>query len=201
MTSGAQLDLMPGAPKRRRTRKRKRLLPVAVDSWDALIDNFDTLAGLLEWGGKVPTTRGDCVDGPRPCPWVRCRFHLAIEVNEFGTLRPVTAVQEYDHHGLRHRNIKRAPRGLQSKHSGAFSARIRAQEDEVYNSILDRLWSELPSCALDIADGGEVTQIALAWFLGVAENHRAGIIEARALDAFRHAWPEQLPLPFGEHRG
>ena len=25
-----------------------------------------------------PKTRGDCVDGPRPCPWVGCRHHLAL---------------------------------------------------------------------------------------------------------------------------
>lgn len=24
-----------------------------------------------------PLTRGDCVDGPRPCPWTGCRYHLA----------------------------------------------------------------------------------------------------------------------------
>lgn len=24
-----------------------------------------------------PRTRGDCVDGPRPCPWTDCRYHLA----------------------------------------------------------------------------------------------------------------------------
>lgn len=24
-----------------------------------------------------PRTRGDCVDGERPCPWTSCRFHLA----------------------------------------------------------------------------------------------------------------------------
>jgi hypothetical protein len=23
-----------------------------------------------------PKTRADCVDGPRPCPWVGCRYHL-----------------------------------------------------------------------------------------------------------------------------
>jgi len=27
-----------------------------------------------------PRTRGECVDGPRPCPWVSCRHHLALEV-------------------------------------------------------------------------------------------------------------------------
>lgn len=26
---------------------------------------------------KPPVTRGDCRDGRRPCPWVRCRYHLA----------------------------------------------------------------------------------------------------------------------------
>ena len=30
-------------------------------------------------GIKIPKTRGDCVDGPRPCPWVRCRHHV-VEV-------------------------------------------------------------------------------------------------------------------------
>ncbi len=25
-----------------------------------------------------PRTRGDCVDGPRPCPWISCRYHLGL---------------------------------------------------------------------------------------------------------------------------
>lgn len=28
-----------------------------------------------------PRTRGDCAGGSRPCPWVGCRYHLAIEVH------------------------------------------------------------------------------------------------------------------------
>ncbi len=28
-----------------------------------------------------PRVRGDCEDGPRPCPWVGCRYHLYLEVN------------------------------------------------------------------------------------------------------------------------
>jgi hypothetical protein len=27
-----------------------------------------------------PQTRADCVDGPRPCPWVSCRYHLYLDV-------------------------------------------------------------------------------------------------------------------------
>lgn len=33
-----------------------------------------------------PRTRGECVDGPRPCPWVGCRHHTYLEVNGYGTI-------------------------------------------------------------------------------------------------------------------
>lgn len=31
-------------------------------------------------GITKPRTRGECVDGIRPCPWASCRHHLAVEV-------------------------------------------------------------------------------------------------------------------------
>lgn len=34
-----------------------------------------------------PKTRGDCVEGPRPCIWARCRHHLAIEVSHVGNIK------------------------------------------------------------------------------------------------------------------
>jgi hypothetical protein len=34
-----------------------------------------------------PRTRGDCVGGERPCPWVSCRHHLALDVTSAGSLR------------------------------------------------------------------------------------------------------------------
>lgn len=37
---------------------------------------------------EFPRTRGECVDGPRPCPWWRCRFHLGADVDpETGSLK------------------------------------------------------------------------------------------------------------------
>ena len=33
-----------------------------------------------------PVTRGDCVDGPRPCPWVSCLHHLYLDVSEAGSV-------------------------------------------------------------------------------------------------------------------
>ena len=34
-----------------------------------------------------PRTRADCVDAPRPCPWVGCRHHLYLDVTKAGGLR------------------------------------------------------------------------------------------------------------------
>lgn len=31
---------------------------------------------------KRPKRRIDCIDGPRPCPWVGCRHHLYLDVNQ-----------------------------------------------------------------------------------------------------------------------
>lgn len=36
---------------------------------------------LDELGVERPRTRGDCEGGERPCPWVSCRYHLALDVS------------------------------------------------------------------------------------------------------------------------
>ena len=36
----------------------------------------------MEW--TRPRVRGDCLEGPRPCPWVSCRYHLGIDVKASG---------------------------------------------------------------------------------------------------------------------
>lgn len=33
-----------------------------------------------------PLTRGDCIDGPRPCPYVTCPHHLGYEITPNGGL-------------------------------------------------------------------------------------------------------------------
>lgn len=32
-------------------------------------------------GDQRPHTRADCAGGPRPCPWVSCRYHLYLDVS------------------------------------------------------------------------------------------------------------------------
>lgn len=36
---------------------------------------------------NLPRTRGDCVDGPRPCPLATCASHLATDVERNGALK------------------------------------------------------------------------------------------------------------------
>lgn len=47
-----------------------------------LVEGIDHASELTDDELKRPKTRGECVDGPRPCPWVGCRHHLYLDVNE-----------------------------------------------------------------------------------------------------------------------
>lgn len=38
-------------------------------------------------GLHMPKSRAECVNGERPCPWVRCRYHAFLEVMWDGTVK------------------------------------------------------------------------------------------------------------------
>lgn len=42
-------------------------------------DDAEVLFGPND--GPRPHTRADCAEGPRPCPWVSCRYHLYLDVS------------------------------------------------------------------------------------------------------------------------
>lgn len=41
-----------------------------------------------------PKTRGDCVDGPRPCPFLSCRHNLLADVSYRGSVQFYTHQEE-----------------------------------------------------------------------------------------------------------
>lgn len=43
-----------------------------------------------------PTRRADCIDGPRPCPWLSCRHHLALDVSSTGSLTTHAPLEQDD---------------------------------------------------------------------------------------------------------
>jgi hypothetical protein len=65
---------------------------------------------------RRPKIRGECLDGPRPCPWVSCSYHLGIDVNRSsGRIterpgwwdRPTCALDMADQGGLEYPEIGR----------------------------------------------------------------------------------------------
>ena len=55
-----------------------RYLPVVPESGVRLIETHAV---------ERPWTRGDCIDMPRPCPFVSCRHHLYLDVTKHGRLQ------------------------------------------------------------------------------------------------------------------
>lgn len=42
---------------------------------------------LLTVVADRPLTRAECIEGPRPCPFVSCKYHLYLDVTEVGSLK------------------------------------------------------------------------------------------------------------------
>ena len=103
-----------------------------------------------------PRTRGECADGPRPCPMVGCRYHLGLDVSGH-TVRADRANSE-------HRSILVAM-GMRSDPGAALEAMT-------------------DTCALDVADRGEHTMEVVGALLDVTRA-RVQQIEAAALEKLR----------------
>jgi hypothetical protein len=76
------IDIIKGPVRERGQRKRRRFL-MAREGSAALLDPI--VAELLETElGPRPRVRSECKDGPRPCPWVGCRYHLYLDTYTTG---------------------------------------------------------------------------------------------------------------------
>lgn len=65
--------------------RRSRTLALRRLSADEISETNDVLGAL---GHLRPVHRSQCVDGPRPCPWVSCKFHLYMDINpETGSVK------------------------------------------------------------------------------------------------------------------
>jgi hypothetical protein len=64
---------------RRKGRRRSRTIPMRQLTREEILSGAE-LTDLMAY--ERPKTRGECVGGVRPCPFVSCRHHLYLEVSE-----------------------------------------------------------------------------------------------------------------------
>lgn len=68
---------------KRRTRVRASVISHKVMAREVAVHQEERHPGNKD----RPRTRGDCVDGPRPCPWVTCRHHLYLDITHMGSIK------------------------------------------------------------------------------------------------------------------
>ena len=91
----------------------------------------------------MPKTRADCKNAVRPCPFIRCKWHLAIDVSPSGTVKenfPGMTIDEMPETCA----LDVADKG---EHSAEYVAvcmnRTRSAIDFTVNICLDKLRDEL----------------------------------------------------------
>lgn len=112
-----------------------------------------------------PRTRADCVDGPRPCPFVGCRYHLLLDVNHKGSL----AIARNDNAG------PGRPRVLTAKPTAADV--VQGWID----SAVEALAKMRETCALDVAERGEHDGVAIGKLLGFTRTRTGQVCEGALL--------------------
>jgi hypothetical protein len=116
-------------------------------------NDYDQLYKHGEPAPTRPRTRADCIDGPRPCPWVSCKYHLLLDVKSNGGL--TFNVRRPGEHGVKTVGRRRM-RG--------------AEADALAERALERLCEMPTSCALDVADEGGATYERIGELLGLRKQ-------------------------------
>lgn len=129
-----------------------------------------------------PTTRGDCGQEARPCPWVGCRHHLALEVAESkGTKRTTPAGDPREERPTSLRlNGPTRERVTNGRRPGLASSAAHLVVQRWIDDAAEQLSSMPYTCSLDVArdypDG--IAENSVAYLLGV--SHQAVSAETKA---------------------
>ena len=94
-------------------------------------ENFDHLR---------PVTRCDCENGVRPCPWVGCRYHLAVQITDAGSL--VIANPEIPPWEMEHTcslDVADTYGGLTMSSVGALMCLTRERIRQIENTAVEKM--------------------------------------------------------------
>ncbi len=66
----------------KKTRKRRRFLMTNGQTPEEILESsLESMGSVLP---ARPRVRSECQSGPRPCPWVGCRYHLYLDLYTTG---------------------------------------------------------------------------------------------------------------------
>lgn len=76
-----EMDPKSRSPNGRETKQGGRRTKTFAARYLKRIDFSDGFEIDEDLDALRPKTRADCINGPRPCPWVGCKYHLYLDVN------------------------------------------------------------------------------------------------------------------------
>lgn len=166
--------VQPGWARRRRNPARRQRV---IERLRRKVEHLERRQAK-EWGLVRPRNRRQCKNKPRPCPWVSCRYHLLLDVNERGSIRMNLARLEAVERDAGKRTVRRNVGGQ----------RFEAWSDDA----VDRLFELSETCALDVADRGAHALHEVGDTMSMTREG-ARLIEASGLlkmKAAKEAWSE-----------
>jgi hypothetical protein len=123
-----------------------------------------------------PTTRAECLQEARPCPWASCRYHLLLEVAATkggADVRPTTLRLN------RPRQLLGRPSRRTGRRPGLAATAAHHLVEQWIDDAVEQLQSMRYTCALDVAeefpDG--ITDRGVGLVLGVGERAARADIE------------------------
>jgi len=129
----------------------------------------DSMLGLPR-----PTTRADCGQEARPCPWVGCRHHLLLEVarsHGAGKTTPAGKPRDLRPTSLRLNRPNRG-RAILGRRPGLESSAAHLLVRRWIDDAAEQLANMMHTCSLDVVDAypDGLSEGSVALLLGVTEQ-------------------------------
>lgn len=124
-----------------------------------------------------PKKRSDCKNGPRPCPWVGCKWNMALDVTSSGSIvgprRPGGG-------------ISNSPLRVNPRKWSECDRKWKIVEQSIIDYLDHISESGETNCSLDLCDGDGMTLTSVGSTIGVTRE-RARQIEDRSIRICRES--------------
>ena len=132
------------------------------------------------WGETRPTRRSECIGRPRPCPWVGCRYNLALDISAAGT------ISAYTSSGDRGKQLHWPRRSRGELYPGFGGALSDALADVVASCDPAR------SCVLDVVEDGDTMTLSEVGEVFGVKREMIRLDQLRAERRYNKAWRKLL---------